>query len=113
MTSSAVESQLPQPCIRPIDQIFAALTLVPTVLLDSSLRILQVSASYLALNDLTLEECAGRDIYEFAQAQGLGELHNLVMLIPINHRIGPNFILNDTFAQLPQSRTKSRVRGLS
>lgn len=68
--SPAVEPQLAQPAT-PIDQMFAALTLVPTLLLNSSLCIIQVSASYLALNKLTSEECTGRDIYEFVQARGL------------------------------------------
>jgi len=42
---------------RSIDEALKAFTLVPSVLLDSAFRIIQVSASYLALNHLTSDGC--------------------------------------------------------
>ncbi|KAL2012466.1 hypothetical protein VTN00DRAFT_5184 [Thermoascus crustaceus] len=45
-----------------LSRIFS-LTPVPTVVLDSSLRVVQVSASHLAFSRLTQEECLGVNIY--------------------------------------------------
>ncbi|KAJ9654100.1 hypothetical protein H2201_009050, partial [Coniosporium apollinis] len=45
-----------------------ALTPVASIILNSSFRILQVSASYLGLLQLTSEECIGRNIHEHVQA---------------------------------------------
>lgn len=57
--------------LRQIDQVFAALTPIPSALLDSSLNLLQASASYLTLYHLTADECAGRNILELAQSKRL------------------------------------------
>ena len=56
---------------RLFDKTFFSLTPIPTVLLDASLRILQASDTYLALNNLTSGQCAGKKIYELVQANGL------------------------------------------
>ncbi|KAF4633071.1 hypothetical protein G7Y89_g5054 [Cudoniella acicularis] len=48
-----------------------ALTSIPTVVLDSHLNILQVSQSYLSLNNLAREDCNGVGIYDLVNAKGL------------------------------------------
>jgi osomolarity two-component system sensor histidine kinase TcsA len=50
---------------------YEAFPRVPSVLLDSSLRIIQVSTSYLALNHLTPDECIGLNIYDLVMAKPL------------------------------------------
>jgi osomolarity two-component system, sensor histidine kinase TcsA len=47
-----------------IAQSFFTLTPIPTVILDPSIRILQASASFLSLHNLTTEECTGANLYE-------------------------------------------------
>ncbi|EPE31201.1 CheY-like protein [Glarea lozoyensis ATCC 20868] len=49
-----------------------ALTPIPTVLLDASLHILLVSASFLSLHNLAAEACIGVGVYELMGARGLG-----------------------------------------
>ncbi|KAJ9654249.1 hypothetical protein H2201_009026 [Coniosporium apollinis] len=49
-----------------MDQLLA-LTPVPSIILNSSFRILQISASCLDLLQLTSEECIGRNIHELVQ----------------------------------------------
>ena len=67
----AITDESPSQSNKPIDQSFLALTPVPTVLLDSSLRILQTSASFLSLHNLAAEECSGVGIYELVEVKGL------------------------------------------
>jgi len=54
-----------------IDKAFERFTPVPTILLDSSFRIIQVSTSYLALNHLTSDECLGLNIYHLVKEKAL------------------------------------------
>jgi osomolarity two-component system sensor histidine kinase TcsA len=54
-----------------IAQSFFALTPIPTVILDPSLRILQASASFLSLHNLATEECSGANLYELVAAKRL------------------------------------------
>lgn len=54
-----------------IDKAFERFTPVPSVLLDSSFRIIQVSASYLALNHLISDECHGLNIYDLVKEKAL------------------------------------------
>ena len=67
----AIVDESPSQSNKPTDQSFLALTSIPTVLLDPSLRILHASASFLSLHNLTTEECSGVGIYELVQAKGL------------------------------------------
>jgi osomolarity two-component system sensor histidine kinase TcsA len=56
---------------RSINETLKAFTPTPSLLLDSTFRIIQVSASYLALNHLTLDECLGLNIYDLVKAKAL------------------------------------------
>ncbi len=67
----AIADESPSQSNKPTDQSFLALTPIPTVLLDPSLRILQVSASFLSLYNLAVEECNGVGIYELIEVRGL------------------------------------------
>ena len=58
-----------KPRSRSIDEAFAAFTPIPSVLLDSALDIIKVSASFLSLNHLTREECLGMGIYDLAKSR--------------------------------------------
>jgi osomolarity two-component system sensor histidine kinase TcsA len=73
MTSDEVQPTSTQPGrgARSIDEAFEAFTPVPSVLLDSALCIIRVSASYLAFNHLTSHECVGFNIYDLATAKTL------------------------------------------
>jgi osomolarity two-component system sensor histidine kinase TcsA len=73
MTSGEVQPNSTQPGrgVRSIDEAFEAFTPVPSVLLDSAFRIIQVSASYLAFNHLTSNECLGLNIYDLVRAKTL------------------------------------------
>lgn len=73
MTSDGVQPNSTQPSssVRSIEEAFRAFTPVPSVLLDSALRIIQVSASYLVFNHLTSHECVGLDIYDLVTAKAL------------------------------------------
>ena len=53
------------------DQSFFALTPIPTIILDASLRIRQVSGSFLSLCNLSTEECSGAHLYELVAAKRL------------------------------------------
>jgi osomolarity two-component system sensor histidine kinase TcsA len=44
---------------------------IPSVLLDATFRIIQVSASYLAFNGLIADECIGRDLYDLVRSKSL------------------------------------------
>jgi osomolarity two-component system sensor histidine kinase TcsA len=50
-----------------IDQVFAELTPVPCVLLDSNLHILQASNSYLKQFNLTSDDCNGVSVYDLVR----------------------------------------------
>jgi len=73
MTSDEVQPNLTQSDrrVRSIDEAFEAFTPVPSVLLDSALCIIRVSASYLAFNHLTSHECVGLNIYDLVAAKTL------------------------------------------
>jgi len=73
MTSDEVQPNLTQSDrrVRSIDEAFEAFTPVPSVLLDSALCIIRVSASYLAFNHLTSHECLGLNIYDLVTAKTL------------------------------------------
>jgi len=67
----AIADKSPSQSNKPTEQSFFALTPIPTVLLDPSLRILQASASFLSLHNLATEECSGVGIYELIEIIGL------------------------------------------
>jgi osomolarity two-component system sensor histidine kinase TcsA len=73
MTSGEVASTSTNPDSgsRSIDEAFAAFTPIPSVLLDAAFRIIQVSASFLALNHLTLDECLGSNVYDLVRSRTL------------------------------------------
>jgi len=73
MTSDGVQPNSTQPGhrVRSIDEAFEAFSPVPSVLLDSALCIIRVSASYLAFNHLTSHECLGLNIYDLVKAKTL------------------------------------------
>jgi hypothetical protein len=48
---------------------FFGLTPIPTVLLDASLRVIQTSASFLSLYNITAEECSGIGIYDLIDSK--------------------------------------------
>lgn len=72
MTSGGVASNSTTPGLasRSIVEAFEA-SPIPSVLLDSTFRIIQVSASYLALNGLTVDECIGRNLYDLVRSKSL------------------------------------------
>ncbi|KAE9366955.1 hypothetical protein N431DRAFT_349822 [Stipitochalara longipes BDJ] len=57
--------------VRSIDEAFQAFTPIPTVLLDAAFRIIQVSASFLALNQLASDDCLGVNIYDLVKSRTL------------------------------------------
>ncbi|KAN0092008.1 hypothetical protein V8E51_017855 [Hyaloscypha variabilis] len=57
--------------MRSIDEAFEVFTPVPTVLLDATFHIIQVSASFLALNHLKSGECLGVNIYDLVKSRAL------------------------------------------
>jgi osomolarity two-component system sensor histidine kinase TcsA len=73
MTSDEVQPNSTKPgrSVRSIDEAFEAFTPVPSILLDSALCIIRVSASYLAFNHLTSHECVGLNIYDLVTAKTL------------------------------------------
>jgi osomolarity two-component system sensor histidine kinase TcsA len=73
MTSYEVQpnSTKPDRGLRSIDEAFEAFTPVPSVLLDSALCIIRISASYLAFHHLTSDECLGLNIYDLVTAKSL------------------------------------------
>ena len=56
---------------RSTGEAFEAFTPVQIVVLDATLRIAQVSPSYLAFNHLTSHECLGLSVYDLAAAKTL------------------------------------------
>jgi osomolarity two-component system sensor histidine kinase TcsA len=56
---------------RSIPEAFAALTPIASVLLDSTCNILQVSARYLTFNDLTSDDCIGRNVFHLVKSKAL------------------------------------------
>ncbi|PMD24716.1 sensor histidine kinase/response regulator Fos-1/TcsA [Hyaloscypha hepaticicola] len=56
---------------RSIPEAFAALTPIASALLDSSFHILQVSARYLTFNNLTSDECIGRNVFDLVKSKAL------------------------------------------
>jgi osomolarity two-component system, sensor histidine kinase TcsA len=54
-----------------VDEAFEAFTPIPSLLLDSAFNIIKVSASFRALNRLTLDECLGVGIYDLAKSRSL------------------------------------------
>jgi osomolarity two-component system sensor histidine kinase TcsA len=73
MTSDEAQPNSTKPgrSVRSIDEAFEAFTPIPSVLLDSALCIIRVSASYLAFNHLTSHECVGLNIYDLVAAKTL------------------------------------------
>jgi osomolarity two-component system sensor histidine kinase TcsA len=73
VTSEEAQPNSTQPGwgVQSISEAFQAFTPVPSVLLDSALRIIHVSASYLAFNHLISQECLGVNIYDLATAKTL------------------------------------------
>jgi osomolarity two-component system sensor histidine kinase TcsA len=73
MTSGDIASNLTNPGSGSgsIDEAFAAYTPIPSVLLDAAFRIIQVSASFLALNHLTSDECLGSNVYDLVRSRSL------------------------------------------
>ena len=73
MTSEEVEPSLTNSGLaaRSVDEAFEAFTPIPTVLLDATFHIIQVSASFLALNCLTSDECLGVHVYELVKSRSL------------------------------------------
>jgi len=57
--------------MRSIDEAFEVFTPVPTVLLDATFHIIQVSASFLALNHLKSGKCLGVNIYDLVKSRAL------------------------------------------
>jgi osomolarity two-component system sensor histidine kinase TcsA len=49
---------------RPIDQVFADLTPIPSLLLDNNLNILQASTTFLQGNSVTASQCYNKNIYD-------------------------------------------------
>jgi len=52
-------------------EVFAALSPVAGLLLDPSLCVLYVSATYLALFNVTAEDCVGRNVYDLVQGKAI------------------------------------------
>jgi osomolarity two-component system, sensor histidine kinase TcsA len=67
----AATGELPSGDYTRIFEVFAALSPVAGLLLDPSLRVLNVSATYLALFNLTADECIGLNVFELVQAKAL------------------------------------------
>jgi osomolarity two-component system sensor histidine kinase TcsA len=57
--------------VRSIDGAFEVFTPVPTVLLDATFHIIQVSANFLTLNHLKSDECLGDNIYDLVKSRSL------------------------------------------
>lgn len=60
-----------QGSLQSTDRALIALSSIPTILLDPSLRILEASNSYLTVNNLARTQCVGSNIYGLVQAHKL------------------------------------------
>lgn len=75
-------AELPSGDYTRILEVFAALSPIAGLLLDPSLRVLNVSATYLALFNLTADDCIGLNVYELVHAKAINP-----GLTPLRHVI--------------------------